>query len=436
MGSGWYGRWMTRWETRLTTRDTNRIVRPREWGFEWLEDFGGGRDGGAKPGAKAPVDMAAGLPGLKSRPISETSASADFSGVALAEEGAGDSSGGDLERMIALNEEIVLRSDDFFAYATPADFRLERRYPELFQTNVRPETLARDAEMKRKAAAGELEMGEFLRFTSAVRTPYPENDQVNARWYPSPAQSQQAGKPKQALIVMPQWNSDALSHNVFCTMANRFGVSALRLSMPYHDIRRPAELERSDYATSANIGRTIGSCRQAVADIRSCMDWLETQGYTQFGVLGTSLGSCYAFIAAAHDPRLRICAFNHASTWFGDVVWEGQSTRHVRAGFEQAGLTQEQVRRLFAGISPMSYMERFAATPKRSLVVHATYDLTFPLHLSLDVLENFERLGIDHVSKVLPCGHYTSGETPYKYMVGWNLGRFVYQAFRDLARQG
>ena len=194
-------------------------------------------------------------------------------------------------------------------------------------------------------------------------------------------------RPKQAIIVLPQWNSDAISHNVLCTLFNRFGISALRLSQPYHDIRRPAELERSDYAVSANIGRTTAACRQAVVDIRSCMDWLETQGYTQFGVLGTSLGSCYAFIAAAHDPRLRVCAFNHASTWFGDVVWEGQSTRHVRAALEDAGLTQNQVRQLFLGISPMSYMQRFASTPKRVLVVHATYDLTFPLHLSLEVLK-------------------------------------------------
>ena len=102
------------------------------------------------------------------------------------------------------------------------------------------------------------------------------------------------------------------------------GISALRLSMPYHDIRRPAELERSDYAVSANIGRTISACRQAVVDIRCCLDWLEEQGYEHFGVLGTSLGSCYAYLASAHDPRLRVNAFNHASTSFGDVVWAGQ----------------------------------------------------------------------------------------------------------------
>jgi hypothetical protein len=88
---------------------------------------------------------------------------------------------------------------------------------------------------------------------------------------------------------------------------------------------------------------------------------------------------------------------------------------------------------MFLGVSPMSYMQRFAATPKRVLVVHATYDLTFPLALSLDVLANFQRLGIDYVSKVLPCGHYTTGETPYKYIDGWYLGSFIYRAFRNLA---
>ncbi|MHB1858460.1 MAG: alpha/beta hydrolase family protein, partial [Acidobacteriaceae bacterium] len=34
-----YAKWMYAWETKLTTRDTNRIVRPLEWGFDWLEDW-------------------------------------------------------------------------------------------------------------------------------------------------------------------------------------------------------------------------------------------------------------------------------------------------------------------------------------------------------------------------------------------------------------
>ncbi|MHB8302027.1 MAG: alpha/beta hydrolase family protein [Acidobacteriaceae bacterium] len=406
-----YAKWMYAWETKLTTRDTNRIVRPLEWGFDWLDDWIAARN----------------------LPIREAITSEDPTQLHAA--------------MLAVNESIIASPEEFFGYRTPQDFRLEERHPQLFPTNVRPETLRQDARLKQLAAKGKLEKAQFLRFTSPVRTPYPENDQVNARWYPAPSEKQVGSplRPKQAIIVMPQWNADAFSHNALCSIFNRFGVSALRLSKPFHDIRRPAELERSDYAVSANIGRTIASCRQAVVDIRSCVDWLEQQGYEQFGVLGTSLGSCYAFIASAFDARLRVNAFNHASTWVGEVVWTGQSTRHVRAACEQAGLTQSDLRRLWSGISPMVYMDRFAGTapeqqasiwPKKLVrVIYAPYDLTFLREFSEDVLRQFSQRGMDFDAKILPCGHYTTGETPYKYIDGWYLGSFVYNSFKTLANE-
>jgi dienelactone hydrolase len=386
-----YARWMYRWETDLTTRDTNRIVRPVEWGFDWLEEF----------------SRSYGFP--LSVPADDAEAE---------------------RMMLRLNDFILQHRAEFYAYETPSDFVLEERHPQLFPTNVRPETLKHDARVQRRTAQGKLPKADFLRFTSPVRTPYPENDLVNARWFPAPAEKM-AGKPKQAIIVMPQWNADAFSHNALCSIFNRFGISALRLSKPYHDIRRPAELARADYAVSANVGRTIASCRQAVVDIRCCIDWLQQQGYEQFGILGTSLGSCYAFLAAALDSRIRIAAFNHASMSFGDVVWTGQSTRHIRAAFEGIGVTHEQLRDVWACISPSHYMDQFAANPRKILLVHATYDLTFLREYSQQVIENFRRRGIDFVSKVLPCGHYTTGETPYKFMDGWYIGSFVYSAFKQ-----
>ena len=39
MLTGWYARKMYAWETRLSTRDENRVVRPLEWGFEWVAPF-------------------------------------------------------------------------------------------------------------------------------------------------------------------------------------------------------------------------------------------------------------------------------------------------------------------------------------------------------------------------------------------------------------
>ena len=401
-----YARWMYHWETRLTMRDQNRIVRPLEWGFDWLQPF-----------------------------IEEAGITDRVERLAAANQGE--------QAMLAVNEAILADSDRFFSYQRPTDFRLEERHPMLFPTNVRPETLERDARLRTLAEEGKTPRAQFLRFTSPERTPYAENDLVNARWYPADPKKQ-IGKPKQAMIVMPQWNADAFSHNALCALFNRFGISALRLSKPYHDIRRPSELERSDYAVSANIGRTLSATRQAVVDIRCCLDWLESQGYEQFGVLGTSLGSCYAFLASAHDRRLRVNAFNHASAAVGDVVWVGQSTRHIRQGLEEAGLTQERVRAIWAGVSPMHYYKKFASHSqhdisssaaefaKKVLLIYAQYDLTFPLEYSLEVVKSFHANGIDFERKVLPCGHYTTGETPYQYIDGWWMGSFIYRAFKAL----
>ena len=400
-----YARWMYGWEWRLTTRDENRIVRPLEWGFDWI------------------------APWLERHGFSKLIPDSDALRDPVKAEGA----------LIEINRLLIENSKLFYSYERPTDFRLEERHPQLYPTNVRPETLARDAELKAQAENGELAPAQFLRFTSPERTPYPENDLVNARWYPAPAHKDPA-RPKQAIVVMPQWNADGFSHNSLCTIFNRMGVSALRLSKPYHDIRRPAELERSDYAVSANIGRTISACRQAVVDIRCCLDWLEEQGYEHFGVLGTSLGSCYGFLASAHDPRLRVNAFNHASTAFGDVVWAGQSTRHIRQALQEAGLNQERIRALWSAVSPVNYYDKFAGVEangagKNVLVVYADYDLTFPKAYSLQVVEAFRRSGLQFERRVLPCGHYTTGETPFQYIDGWYLGSFVHRAFKALREE-
>ncbi len=220
--------------------------------------------------------------------------------------------------LIDFNRRIVASSDEFYSYKTPTDFRLEKREVQVFSTREVP-----DPKLEAKVKGT---FAEFLRFTAPVKTPYPENNLVNARWFPA--------RGRRAIVLLPHWNADAIAYVSLCKVLNMLGISVLRLSMPYHDIRMPAEISRADYAVSANIGRTLDAVRQGVVDVRCCLDWLEQQGYSKLGIVGTSLGSCYAFIAAAHDPRIRVAAFNHASTYVADVVWHGQSTRHIRQGIE------------------------------------------------------------------------------------------------------
>jgi len=366
-----YGRWMEGWETRLTSVDNNRIVRPLDFGIEWTQQWPC-RNG--HPPGLVPADCE--------------------------------------DHLRDYNLRAVKSSDEFFSYRRPEDFRLERREVEVCSTREIP-----DPQLESKVKGTH---ASFLRFTSPVKTEYPENNLANARWFPS--------RGRRAVVLLPHWNSDAISYVGLCRLLNLLGIAVLRLSMPYHDVRRPTGVHRADYAVSANIGRTLDACRQGVIDVRCCLDWLEQQGYNRLGIVGTSLGSCYAFLAAAHDARIRVAAFNHASTYFADVVWHGQSTRHIREGLEPH-IDLERLRGVWAAISPMSYFEQYARWPRKSLIIYAAYDLTFLPEFSRQVVNEFARYGLDHKVVVLPCGHYTTGEAPYKYLDGWHLARFLSGAF-------
>ena len=325
------------WERRLASVDTNRLVRPFEWGLDWLN-------------------------------------------LATSDDDPG-------SRVSAWAREATDASERFFETTPTTDYQRD---------------------------------GDVLRFPSAVTTPYDVNNTVTVRIFP--AQSRGTARARKAVVVLPQWNSTAEGHVGLCRLLARFGVTALRLSLPYHDERRPAEIERADYIVSSNVGRTLQANRQAVLDAKRTIDWLAGEGCERIGVLGTSLGSCLSMLTMAHDTRVRAGAFNHISPYFADVVWRGLSTRHVRSGIE-GHLTLDALREYWMPISPWPFIDRVRG--RRILLVYARYDLTFPVDLSRQFIEEFSRQGIAHETAMLPCGHYTTGKAPFKYLDGYYLTRFL-----------
>ena len=268
--------------------------------------------------------------------------------------------------------------------------------------------------------------GDQLTWTSAIHTPSPENNIARARFFPEKKPS----KPRNAVVVLPQWNAQPESHVEACRIFNMIGMAALRLTLPYHLQRKPPELERADHLVSTNIGRTIESMRQAVLDTRAAVRWLHLQGYEQIGILGTSVGSCISFLAFAHEPLLRAGAFNHVSGYVADVVWHGLSTSHVRAGFADH-VTLEELRNYWAPISPLPYMRRVASMGDRPMrFIIARYDLTFPLDLSHQAIAEARRNKLPLDIVWLPCGHYTTGELPWKAIDAWKIATFFRRKFR------
>jgi hypothetical protein len=330
------------WERRLAAVTTNRVVRPFDWGLDWIPTNG-------HPLHAAPAAR--------------------------------------LEHYV---EQVLADTDAWFTPAPTRDYRLSP------PTTARPRTSRSRRRSRRRTR----------RTTWSTRATTPRGHDSGAQ------------RARRAVLVMPQWNSDAGGHVGLARLLARFGLSALRISLPYHDWRMPPELARADYIVSANVARTLQVCRQAVQDARRAIWWLRDQGYERIGVLGTSLGSCLSMLTTAHEPLVRAQALNHVSPYFADVVWRGLSTQHVRQGLE-SHVELDQLRRLWMPISPFQFLDRIR--DRETLLVYAKYDLTFPLDLSLVLLDEFRRRRISHRVAMLPCGHYSSGAAPFKYVDAYVL---------------
>ena len=222
---------------------------------------------------------------------------------------------------------------------------------------------------------------------------------------------------------MSQWNADSEGHIGLSKLLARFGVSALRMSLPYHDARMPPELTRADYIVSSNIVRTVQVCRQAVLDARRAVAWLAAQGFERIGILGTSLGSCLAMLTSAHEPLIRAQALNHVSPWFADVVWRGLSTRHVRAGARGPHRSRSPAYSVAAD-QPVRVPRARARQEDAARLREVRPDVSRSISQRCSSRNSAARQ-LPHEVFALRCGHYSTGAAPFKYVDGYVLTKFL-----------
>jgi hypothetical protein len=260
----------------------------------------------------------------------------------------------------------------------------------------------------------------ILTFTSQVKSPWPENNRVVGQFFP-------ARRTGPAVVVVVQWNARWEQQQDVCRFLNRLGITAIRMSLPYHDRRAIPDHPRGDYLVAPNIGLTLHANRQAVLDIRRTLRWLEQQGYDRLGILGTSIGSSIGFVTMCHEPALRAGAFMHVSTYFGSVVSTGMTTMNVWESL-QSKVSHEELRHYWSPISPFPYISKLLGSGKKVLAISAQYDPTFWPEFSNEFVAAIGKDGVNFESLALPCGHYSMGIAPFKYIAGYRFGTFLSQA--------
>ena len=258
-----------------------------------------------------------------------------------------------------------------------------------------------------------------------------ERDRIALAREQSRSRAAFSGRKGPAVIVLAQWNARWEEQQSVCRWLNRLGITAIKMSLPYHDRRAIPGHPRADYLVGSNIGLTIQANRQAVLDVRRTLRWLEQQGYGPLGVLGTSIGSCIGFITMCHEPALRAGAFLHVSTYFGQVVAHGLTTANVWESLQQEITVEEAHALLVAHQSVSIYWETARRRARKcSPLLRATIQLSGP-NSPMSFWARCAGTEIPVEALSLRCGHYSLGVAPFKYIVGHRFGKFLKERWPD-----
>ncbi len=387
----WYEHWIRRYEHRRWTTDDNRMVRPFEWGLEHLTEVASG-EWPASADAAAGKLVAREEEGRSRQPLADSQEQEEVaprlrSGQASGEwrvvcERKEETKGEEAREFLRrYAREATARSEEWYAAEKVRDYRLDGE-------NV-------------------------LTFTSTLESAWAENNTVHAQFFPG----QKIGP---AVLILPNWNAKWHGQVALCHWLQRMGISALKMSLPYHDRRMARGHERADQLVGPNIGLTLQANRQAVKDARACLTWLEHRGYDRLGILGTSIGSSVGYIALVHDKRVRAGGFFHVSTYFADVVSQGMTTNHVWEGLRHE-VSVEELREFWMPISPMPYVERGMGARRNTFMVYGKYDPTFLPEFTQEMLWALRRNGAETRTLELPVGHYSLELAPFSWVAGWRM---------------
>ena len=250
-------------------------------------------------------------------------------------------------------------------------------------------------------------IGDHLTFPSCVEVDAVPSRTVHARVYPG-------ARTAHGVIIIPHWNARGAGYDALGWLIHRlFGISVVRIALPGHDWRAAAPGAMADEVCSANIGQTLRGVRQAAVDIRAVARWLHARhGCTSIGLVGASLGSCVGTLAMAHDPAIESGCFIHSCASFGEAVWTGAATQHVRGAVEPH-LPLPQLASYWDLISPGTFIAKLAARPTRTTIISARNDAVFIPELTARLRLIYRRAGVPLEQVVLPCGHYSIGSLPF-----------------------
>ena len=180
---------------------------------------------------------------------------------------------------------------------------------------------------------------------------FEENWTVHAEYYRPEGEG-----PFPSAIVLHILDGRFFVARMLATSLAQKGIAALFIKLPYYGERRP----KGDVDLSAlEVPDVVGAMRQGVRDIRRGAAWLRARteiDASRVGIVGVSLGSFVAQMAAGADGGFDRCAFLLGGGSLLGALYSGsKDTRRAEKLVEERGWSKERMRKLLEPIEPLGH---------------------------------------------------------------------------------
>src|SRR5262245_47125960 len=176
-----------------------------------------------------------------------------------------------------------------------------------------------------------------FRFSSPVDSPWPETKTVYGRLFR--CSEDWVGKP--VVVLVHGWN-DSLNYRArYMYLARQFtkrGINTAMLELPYHFHRRPRGHNAVKDFISEDLFCTLLAGRQAQADFRAFIGWLNLEGCQRISVWGFSLGGWLSGLITCQDERVCAAILQIPAVRMDQVVQELEFCAPIRRSLEGASL--------------------------------------------------------------------------------------------------
>ena len=210
---------------------------------------------------------------------------------------------------------------------------------------------------------------------SAVRSPYPSNNQVPAFYY----QPRRTGKVPAVVVLHSYGTRGADVERGLCGHLADEGIACFLPFLPYHYTRTPPGHESGHLMISGDVDQTVRAVRQAIIDIRSSMDWLQERpevDASRIGVVGISLGGILVHLAMGVEQRFSVGVSILGGGDVAQLMWSSPIMARVRRVLDEQGITLPQLRERVRVIEPLTYAR--LNRPRHVLMIAGRYDPVVP----------------------------------------------------------